>query len=406
MARFVSSFGVMRLLLAMPFLVGACTKPPAPGPVVSPKVAPIVRAPSCGDAGVLLRGSVPDEDKLGKMKEELISKVCSDDTWDAKVLACVASKAVPAECLAQLTETQVTTYEAKLAAWHEQYGYGTGEEGGEEGGVVGGQDDPPPPDEGDWVACEDAVKHTAVWLPPITVTGDDRTFATGLRDREMIKLCNVDEWSTEVRTCLAAATEKTTVGCLIQLGASQQKSIATAITKADKLATKSIQLAAKPAKVGCKQVVAAHYSDAKWKTEAVEVKGAARKKLVDESRKKMTKACTDEKWPAAERACMIGDGSDACYGVAGRSSRWGFPAAGVMLKIGIPECDEYGALLTKLSACDKLPDYARGSLLESYTQTAMYWLKTSAEDRPAVATSCKSASDALRQSGEALGCSL
>ena len=118
--------------------------------------APIVRAPSCEDAGVLLRGNVSDEEKTGTLKEELITKVCTTDTWDAKVLACIASKAVPAECLSQLTETQVTAYEEKLAAWHETHGYddGPSDEDGRSG-----MDDPPPPEEEDWVSCEDSVKH-------------------------------------------------------------------------------------------------------------------------------------------------------------------------------------------------------------------------------------------------------
>ena len=394
----------MRTLLAIPFLLAACTKAPVPGPVTPPKPEPVVRMASCADAGVLLRGSVGDEDKVGKLKEDLVAKVCKTDAWDAKVLACVTSKPIPTECLSGLTPKQVSSYEEKLAAWHEKYGYG-GNEDGVEGGEEG-MDDPPPPEEDDWVACEDSIKHTELWLPPITVIGDDKTFAVGLRSRAMIKLCNLDEWSTEVKTCMAAANEKTTVLCVAQLDSTQQKAITAKLAETDKLAAKAIKLAKKPARVGCKQVVAAHYSDAKWKPELVEVKGAQRKKVMAESRKKMTKACTDESWPAAERACMLGDGGEACYGVAGRSSRWGFPAAGVLVKTGIAECDDFGESLVKLAACDKLPESSRGSLLDSYTMSAVHWLKATGDDRASAAAVCKGAGDAIRQSGASLGCAI
>jgi len=387
----------MRTLLAIPLLLGACSGAPSPGPVVPPKPAAVVRAPSCADAGVLLRGNVSDEAKLGTLKEALIAKLCTTDAWDAKVLACVASSPTPSACTSTLTPAQVTSYEAQLAAWHATHGYAAEDEDEPDADDV---DDPPPPEEEDWVACEDAVKHTGVWLPPITMTGADKVFAAGLRERELAKVCNQGEWSADVRTCLAAATENTTVACVIQLDPMQQKTITVKIAETDKLAAKVIALAARPAKVGCKQVVAAHYSDAKWKPTLPEVKGAERKKLIEASRKKLTKACTDESWPVVERACMVGGGGDACQG----ATRWGFPAAGVLVKTGIAECDDYGAMIVKLAGCDKLPASSGQSLLESYTMAAVYWLK--APDRASAAAACKSAGDAVRQSAVSLGCTI
>ncbi len=387
----------MRTLLAIPLLLGACSGAPVPGPAVPPKPAPVVRAPSCADAGVLLRGNVSDEAKVGTLKEELIAKLCTTDAWDAKVLACVTSTPAPVDCIVKLTPAQVTSYEAQLAAWHATHGYAAEDEDVPDAEDV---DDPPPPEEEDWVACEDAVKHTEVWLPPITVTGADQVFAAGLRERELVKVCNQGEWSADVRTCLAAATEKTTVACVLQLDPMLQKAITVKIAETDKLAAKVLALAAKPAKVGCKQVVAAHYSDAKWKPTLPEVKGAERRKLIEASRKKLTKACTDESWPVAERACMVGGGGEACQ----RASRWGFPAAGVLVKTGIAECDEYGEIIVKLAACDKLPAYTGQALLESYTTAAVYWLK--AADRASAATACKSAGDAVRQSAVSFGCTI
>ena len=402
----VSSFrgivGAMRTLLAI-CLVSACTTAPAPAPSVPTKPETLVAAPSCTDAGVLLRGAVSDAAKVGKLKEALITKVCTTDAWDAKVLACVASKPVPAECLSTLTPKQVSSYEEKLAKWHEKYGYDedvSSDEGGE------GGDDPPAPEEEDGVACEDAVKRAEAWPPPITLDGNDKTFAAGLRTRELIKLCNVDEWSADVRSCMVETKDASPIVCIAGLDSTQQRSITTKLAETDKLAAKAIKAAMTPAKVGCKQVVAAHYSNANWQPKLTEVKGAQRKKLIEESRAKMTKACTGESWPAVERACIVGAGGEACYGAAGRASRWGFPAAGVLVVTGIRECDEYGETLVKMAACDKLPEYARGSLLESYTLAAVYWLKATGEDRATAGAACKAASDAVRQSGISLGCAI
>ena len=389
----------MRTLLAIPLLLGACSGAPTPGPVAPPKPVPVVGAPSCADAGVLLRGNVSDEAKVGKLKEELIAKICTTDAWDAKVLACVASSPTPVACTSKLLPAQVTSYEEQLAAWHATHGYA---EEGEDGPDADDVDDPPPPEEDAWVACEDAVQHTEVWAPPITVTGADRVFAAGLRERELVKVCNVDDWSTEVRTCLAAATETTTIACVNQLDPMQQKAITVKIAETDKLAEKVLDLAAKPAKVGCKQVVAAHYREAKWKSALPEVKGAERKKLIEASRKKLTKACTDESWSVVDRACMVGGGGEACQ----RASRWGFPAAGVLVKTGIAECDAYGELIVKVAACDKLPTSAGDSLLEAYTQSAVYWLKAKGDDRVIAAGTCKSTGDAIRQSAVNFGCTI
>ena len=135
-------------------------------------------------------------------------------------------------------------------------------------------------------------------------------------------------------------------------------------------------------------------------------KGAERKKVIAQSRKNMTKACTEESWPAAERACMLGDGGEACYGVSGRATRWGFPAAGVLVKTGIAECDDYGESLVKLAACDKLPESSRRSLLESYTMHAVYMLKATGDERAGAGAACKAAGDAIRQSGASLGCAI
>jgi hypothetical protein len=385
----------MRTLLTIG-LVSACSAPPAPAPAPPTRPEPLVVAPSCADAGVLLRGVVSDQDKVGKLKEALITKVCTTDAWDAKILACVASTAVPAECLSSLTPEQVSSYEEELAAWHGRYGYDEDVPG----------DDPPPPEEDDWIDCDDAVKRTEAWPPPLTLEGADKTFAAELRTRALIKLCNVDEWSSTVRSCMAETSDASPSVCIAELEPAQQKAIATTLAATDKLAARALALAARPAKVGCKQVVAAHYSDAKWKRELTEVKGAERKKVIEASRKKMMKACTDESWPAAERACMVGEGGEACYGVAGRAGRWGFPAAGVLVATGIPECDEYGQTLLKLAVCDKLPEATRGTLLESYTFAAVYWLKATGDEQANAGAACKAADDAIRQSGISLGCAI
>lgn len=61
------------------------------------------------------------------------------------------------------------------------------------------------------------------------------------------------------------------------------------------------------------------------------------------------------------------------------------------------ECAEYKASIDKLATCDKLPQATRDALKQSYEQSSTAWASTPAEGRASLGTSCKSATDAVKQ---------
>jgi hypothetical protein len=403
----------MRCFLASASLLLACTTsapaPAVPSAAAVAKRAPVVQVPSCADAGVLLRGDVAHEDADGKDKEALIAKLCETDAWSPKVLACVAKETEPSTCLEKLSESQRLALAVAVAQWHGTHGFaaeGEGEEGGKDG-----MDDPPPPedpeDDDEWITCGTAVTHSESFAPIVTLTNDaDRKVATTLRGHELATMCTDDEWDMKIRRCMAAATATTIDACIQQLDATEQKAIRATLTTVDKVVAKALLLATRPAKVGCKQVVGVHYADARWKAMPAELKGADRKKAISESRTRMTQACTHEQWPAIDRACIVAGGGEACFALSGRANRWGFPAAGVVVRTGIPQCDAYGDLIMKLYACPATPVGSRDALLESYTVGAMYWVKTPANQRAAIGEACAAAAAAVRDTAASLRCPL
>jgi catalase len=61
------------------------------------------------------------------------------------------------------------------------------------------------------------------------------------------------------------------------------------------------------------------------------------------------------------------------------------------------ECVEYKAAIDTLAGCDKLPQESRDALKQNYEQTAATWKNLTPEQKPALATACKSATDAVKQ---------
>lgn len=64
-------------------------------------------------------------------------------------------------------------------------------------------------------------------------------------------------------------------------------------------------------------------------------------------------------------------------------------------------CKDYQLAIYKLATCEKLPQATRDALRQSYEQTAAAWPGVPAEGRAALATACRSAADAVRQSSAA-----
>ena len=74
-------------------------------------------------------------------------------------------------------------------------------------------------------------------------------------------------------------------------------------------------------------------------------------------------------------------------------------------KVGVPECDDY---ISKYEKCigGKVPEMARASLKSAFDQTIDGWKKAAAtpEGKSGLATGCKMALDAAKQSMAAYGC--
>lgn len=107
--------------------------------------------------------------------------------------------------------------------------------------------------------------------------------------------------------------------------------------------------------------------------------------------------------PAAGSDTMAGSGaapaagSDTMAGSAAAGSAAPAAAAGDLPA----ECADYKAAIEKLASCDKLPQATRDALKQSYEQTSAAWANVPAEGKASLATSCKSAADAVKQSAAA-----
>lgn len=74
-------------------------------------------------------------------------------------------------------------------------------------------------------------------------------------------------------------------------------------------------------------------------------------------------------------------------------------------KVGVPECDEY---IEKYEAClkDKVPEASRAAMKDAFEKTRKAWKDAAAtpQGKAGLATGCKAAVDAAKQSMGAYGC--
>jgi hypothetical protein len=390
----------MRLALALVGLV-ACSSPPEPQrpPVAPPAPKPIAAKPapvSCGDAGVLLRGKVDDDKLAGPEKEAAIARACLRGKWSEEVLTCIGSAREPKSCLGA---DQNAGYLKQLAAWNNLF---PDEEVAE---LDRRHTDEDP---GDPVDCITATASSANLTPKLTQTGADLNFAMAIRADAVELAC--EDWSNAVRTCFADAVAATIDSCRNALEPDQKKVLADKIADSDALLAKIAALVFKPAAADCAKVVAVHYSDAEWRargpTTTPKMAGLRRKMIAD-SRAAMRKACATEKWSGYLRACVVAGARDKCFLAASESmARWSFPAAGVIVKTKIPECDAYGATLAKLASCDKMPKRSIEALQGTFAQQAAGYATGTAAERAAAAPHCKQANEAIRRAAQTFNCTI
>lgn len=395
----------MRTPLAL-LLLAACTRPaPVAAPAAPvPATAPLsaAAAVTCADAGVLLRGTVDDAKQAGPAKEAAIARTCRREKWPAEIMQCVGEKPQAKPCLDKLSTPQRAAYDAALLAWNEVYPDETLDEEYDGSEDYLGMDM--------YIDCSDAIQDASGFTPAVKLTGADRDYVLELRKDALLVLC--EDWGYEQRGCFrdiaaaGAAGNSTAVdACRAQLDPSDAKAVTDKLAELDALGTKVATLKKTAASHDCKKVVAAHYADAAWKGKLDTLKAAERTKAIADSRAKMTKACTDEKWAPDMRACIVAGGGDTCF-TSVSSSSWGFPAAGVFVKSGIPECDGTLATMKAVDACTAMPQSRRDAVKRSWGHLAATWASAPADRRAQTGTACKAFDEAIRRSLTEAGCKI
>jgi hypothetical protein len=348
---------------------------------------------TCGDAGVILRGTVEDQKQAGPAKDAAIARTCRLEKWSAEVLQCVGSRALARPCLDKLTPEQREAYNQSLTAWNEAYPDEYLEE--TMGAADFGLDD--------FVDCGDAIHDEASYAPSLMLAGDDRTFAIETRRHALLTLC--EDWTNEQRACFRDAPSTGSDACRATLEPVQAKAVTDKLAELDRIAAKLAAQQKTPAAFDCKKVVAVHYADAAWKDTMPAVKGAERAKAIAESRAKMTKACTDDKWPPSMRACIAGGGGEPCFTSATYAS-WRFPAIGVFVKSGIAECDAYAEAVKAVAVCPAMPQSTRDMLQRSWERLGGNPAGVAPEQKQAMADACRRSDLALRRLITSAGCKI
>ncbi|MBA3457418.1 MAG: hypothetical protein H0T42_30335 [Deltaproteobacteria bacterium] len=143
----------------------------------------------------------------------------------------------------------------------------------------------------------------------------------------------------------------------------------------------------------------------KWSTDMAAKGGEKKDEKPDEATmKKMTEVgqkyaeCMTKAMTPADGAAPTGsDPATGSAAAADPAAAGGAAAAGDLPA----ECNDYKAAIEALAKCDKLPQQTRDALKQSYEQTSTAWASVPAEGKAALATACKSAADAVKQSAAA-----
>lgn len=354
---------------------GTSTQAPAPEP--ARPAAPA--QPTCDEVGIILRGSVEDRDEgAGPAKEKAIAQSCRSERWSVRVVACVAGTPVPTDCLKQLTAEQKQRYDERIGEWSRQFAPDES------------VDVPPPPP----ASCDDAVYSSEYFDPPIDDTSPEQEWELAARKRALLAACNQDGWSDETKACFRDASSASAVSAC-----SVPPNVQARVLALRGLADAIAALRKTPKKLDCAKVVEHHYGDATWRGKLTDKKPAERKKLIADSRKLMLEACKTEGWNESMRACVIADGDDeSCFG----TQHWDYPYAATTT---VPECVEYAAAVADLELCSTVPQATKDALRSAAkTFSQLPPGSVSADTRSTFATSCKAATDAVRQMKSSFGC--
>jgi hypothetical protein len=255
------------------------------------------------------------------------------------------------------------------------------------------------------IVCEDAIGDPARYPPVLSPDAPERAWLVRVRQRLLVHECG-HGWSAELKGCLAGAqTSGDVARCLDeQLATDERTELTDELIALEQLAARMVAAHEHPASLDCQRVVATHYGDARWEGKLASYSAAQRKKLIADSRARMTKACTDETWSSTLRACIVAGGEHTCFESFGMALSWGYPAAGVVDTTGIAECDAYGKTIERIVACDALPAATRDALRAMYAKTKAAMAGATTADRAKLATSCEAGRATIEQLAISSGC--
>jgi hypothetical protein len=325
---------------------------------------------------VILRGNVDDQ-ATGHDKELAIEKACEQDNWSRAVIDCVAGTPHPQDCIDTLDERQVDSFQHRIEDWRDV------------------RDVPPP-----MASCTDVAAKAGQFRPALAPVDEWQLHA---RTQLVAELCE-HGWSETLKDCLIFTQRVDELPDCIDDGLepAERDDLAQQLRTIETLANKIDAIKKKPASFTCAKLVAQHYGDAKWKHTLDGFKPAERKRMIDESRELMRKACAA--WDDTTRACVIAGGErERCFDEDNRA-RWGYPAIGTVKSVGIKECDDYSAAVLRFTACAKLDDAARNTIVRSQQQLLAEIARLPPVERSKMGTSCTAGLDAIASAFSDTGC--
>lgn len=246
------------------------------------------------------------------------------------------------------------------------------------------------------LACEDVIRDLATYPPALAPDGPERDWNLAVRAHVIDEDCE-HLWSYEDKQCIAT---RGVIACAAQVPGD----LTERLTKLGQLGAKIAEAKAKPRAIGCTQAVAGHYGPVRWQGKLDGFDTKTRNQMIADSRALMQKACTSEAWSASARACLTLGAADLCFFGTQIRHMWGYPADGSVQLLGVPECDDYDAAVSKLAKCTNLDAYTRESLVRMAAALKATIAAAPKEERARRGTSCRAALEPIADLAADAGC--
>jgi hypothetical protein len=417
----------MRIIVVVSSLAVACgaakvePKPAPPPPTGDAKaeakqVVATPSKPSCTTVAVKLIdergfGKIPEPNRAGARRggEAEIVAACLDDRWPDSAVDCMTTRPSPTSCVGQLSLYQQKSFDAHIHDWERKWLKDEPDPGEDQSATAKAKPPADRPRE-EWVSCE--LGEPGAYAPTIAATAHGRELAIAMRKRAIEAACS--RWANPDKKCFNAAHDAPAIqACRAKLDDSSRNTLDNLIADGDDEVKRMVALEKTAKAIDCKAIASLRYGDDAWRGHLMALSPAERKRLAAESRAKLVKVCTDEKWSATSRACIVSRSSPSehdmgeCFPTKPFSFRvrWGYPAAGVTFKTGIAECDDLGGVVAKLASCDKFDKEMREMILDSWGMEVARYLEWHGS-KDDIVKSCKQTEQLYREAAKERGCSL